>query len=301
MKKMKALIDGDLLSYEVSSCGQLKDELTGETIIKSFDSVSELLDQKIKEIVAESFSDEEPRLYLTGDEMLLYHVNRARVRNGDDIKVFTPNFRHEVAKTKPYKGNRHQEKPYHFHNLRAYMLSQYDCVVTDGIEADDLICIDMYKDKDNTICCTRDKDLRMCPGWHYGWACGKQPSFGPELVDELGRIELSSGSSKKIKGTGILFFYSQLITGDTVDNIPGLPKRGPVYAYNLLSECKSEIDCYNAVTQAYEEHYGKEAWEDVFREQVDLLWMIREINEDGSLKFYKYPEGGDLLADQKVS
>src|SRR3546814_12881302 len=69
-------------------------------------------DQKIREIVAECNSDEEPTLYLTGDEKLLYHVNRARIRGDEEALVFKPNFRHGVAKTKPYKGNRKQEKPY---------------------------------------------------------------------------------------------------------------------------------------------------------------------------------------------
>lgn len=303
---MKCLIDADLLAYEISASGQyydLEDTKRENLIIKPFDSVSEHLDQKIREIIAECNSDEEPTLYLTGDERLLYHINRMRVREGEEVKIFKPNFRKNIAKAKPYKGNRKQEKPYHFHNLRAYMLSQYDCVVTDGMEADDLICINLYEDfnhcdserKPEYICCSRDKDLRMCPGWHYGWQCGKQEQFGPTFIDELGHLEISQGTPKKLRGTGLKFFYAQLITGDTVDNIPGLPKRGPAFAYKLLAECGSEVECFKAVKQAYEEVFG-EVWEDALREQTDLLWMIRELNEDGSLKFYEWPEGG-ILSD----
>jgi 5'-3' exonuclease len=169
------------------------------------------------------------------------------------------------------------------------------------MEADDLICIDLYHDwfiykDETTIACTRDKDLRMCPGMHYGWKCGKQEQFGPIFVDELGHLELSQGSPKKLKGTGLKFFYAQLITGDVVDNIPGLPKRGPAFAYKLLSECRSEVECFKAVKQAYEEVFG-EVWENALREQTDLLWMIREINNDGTLKFYEWPIGGELSVD----
>src|SRR3546814_10232685 len=57
-------------------------------------------DLKIREIVAECNSDEEPTLYLTGDEKLLYHVNRARIRGDEEALVFKPNFRHGVAKTR---------------------------------------------------------------------------------------------------------------------------------------------------------------------------------------------------------
>lgn len=298
---MKCLIDADILSYEISSCGQYyepEDVAREHLIIKDFGSVADLLDQKIREIVAECNSDEEPTLYLTGDEKLLYHINRVRVRDGSEAKVFKPNFRVATAKSKPYKGQRRQEKPFHFHNLRAYMLSQYDCVVTDGMEADDLICVDLYHGGDGFICCTRDKDLRMCPGWHYGWKCGKQEQYGPVYIDKLGCLEISEGSPKKLRGTGLKFFFSQLITGDVVDNIPGLPKRGAVFAYSILFDCTSELQLYERVRLAYKDYYGED-YEPYLREQCDLLWMIREINEDGSLKFYEWPTGGASSADQE--
>lgn len=312
--KMKCLIDADILSYEISSCGQYyepEDVAREHLVVRDFDYVAGLLDQKIREIVAECNSDEEPTLYLTGDEHLLKHTNRDAKFKAEEIKVFTPNFRVDTAKAKPYKGTRKQEKPFHFHNLRAYMLSEYDCIVANGMEADDLICVHMTEYRKDTvwsggkpedtsvICCTRDKDLRMCPGWHYGWKCGKQEQFGPEFVDELGYLEISSSSPRKIKGTGLKFFFSQLITGDTVDNIPGLPKRGPVFAYDLLSNCTSEGELRERVGHAYEQHHGEAYW-NALREQVDLLWMIRELNEDGSLKFYEWPQGGVLSDDQEV-
>src|SRR3546814_20362432 len=55
-KIMKCLIDADLLSYEISASGQyyeLEDTAREHLIIKPFDSVSEHLDKKIREIVAE--------------------------------------------------------------------------------------------------------------------------------------------------------------------------------------------------------------------------------------------------------
>lgn len=300
---MKCLIDADILSYEISSCGQYyepEDTAKENLVIRPFDQVADLLDQKIREIIAECNSNEEPTLYLTGDEHLIKLVNNQCRWLGENARLFKPNFRHDVAKTKPYKGNRKQEKPYHFHNLRAYMLSQYDCIVTEGMEADDLICIHMFNEykmsklvaqygfNSNVICCTRDKDLRMCPGWHYGWQCGKQEQFGPILLDEFGHLELSEGKPKKLRGTGLKFFFSQLLTGDTVDNISGLPKCGPVKGFNVLNKCQTEEELFEQVRLLYSEYYGG-IWEEKLREQVDLLWMIREVNEDGSLKFYEWP------------
>src|SRR3546814_2013647 len=96
------------------------------------------------------------------------------------------------------------------------MLSEYNCVVTEGMEADDKICIDQYADilehqygEMNVISCSRDKDLRINPGLHYRWECGKQLADGPTFVTELGHLELSSGTSKKLRGSGLKFFYAQ--------------------------------------------------------------------------------------------
>src|SRR3546814_9056731 len=134
-----------------------------------------------------------------------------------------------------------------------------NCVVTEGMEADDKICIDQYADilehqygEMNVISCSRDKDLRINPGLHYRWECGKQLADGPTFVTELGHLELSSGTSKKLRGSGLKFFYAQLITGDTVDNISGLPKHGPVRAFNELSECGTEEELFAKVRS--EEH-----------------------------------------------
>lgn len=289
---MKCLIDADVLMYEIGACGQFyepEDVSRENLIIRDFDSVAELLDQRVKEIVAECWSDEEPVMYLTGDEKLFKMADRkANVIN------FKPNFRIEAAKSKVYKGQRKQEKPYHYHNLRAYTLAKYNTIVTNGIEADDAICIELYKNfksgREDVIACTRDKDLRMVPGWHYGWPCGKQEAFGPRRVTELGDLKLSD-NRKSIKGTGIKFFYAQLITGDNVDNIGGLPKGGPVLAAKL-AEFDDEASCFEFVLNLYEERCGSD-WETYLQEQSDLLWMVRELDAEGVPIRWRMPVSQD--------
>ncbi|MGL5327290.1 MAG: hypothetical protein ACRC91_21745, partial [Aeromonas sp.] len=163
----------------------------------------------------------------------------------------------------------------------------------EGYEADDLICIEQYGrlEKLDSIICSRDKDLRICPGLHFGWECGKQRQFGPERVDEIGYINLVGTKTKSIKGVGLKFFYAQMITGDAVDNIPGLPRGGPVLAYNLLEGKDTREDMERAVKAAYEVRVG-DGWEDYFLEQANLLWMCREWEEDGvTPKKFKMLEG----------
>jgi hypothetical protein len=254
---MRALIDADLLLYECSAVAEYpKDEP-----VKSFDHVIDVFKGKIREILDRTGADSYS-LYVTGDN----------------------NFRFDVAKTKPYKGNRKQEKPYHYKNIKACVLAMPECVLTEGCEADDQICIDQTED---TIICTRDKDLRMVGGNHFGWESGMQGQFGPKHIDKHGYLDLSS-NRKKISGGGMMFFYSQLLTGDSTDNIPGLKGYGDAKAYDALKDCKTEQEMFEAVQWEYEA-VMKECWQEYMLEQGQLLWMVRERDEAGELVHWTIP------------
>jgi 5'-3' exonuclease len=264
---MQCLIDGDLLLYEVAFGGQFKEETEdGEFIIvpRNFDDVAIKFDEKVTQIEAECWATEPSIVYMTGKT----------------------NFRNAIAKKKPYKGNRKQEKPFHYGNLKAYAKAMYDVRWEEGLEADDLMTIEQAL-REDTIICTRDKDLRIGEGMHFGWACGLQEQFGPLYVDKIGTLELIDG--KKIKGTGLLFFYSQIITGDTVDNIAGLPRGGPALAYKSLHGLTDEQEMFEAVSQLYKAKY-EETWEEEMLEQGQLLWMVNEL-VDGKPVMWEFPNG----------
>lgn len=255
---MTPLIDGDVLRYEVGAICE------GEDGPASFDYVEQVLRKKIADICDWAKATADPIIFLTGGT----------------------NFRNDVAVSKPYKGNRKSTKPWHWHNITAYMWNQYEVRLVEGLEADDLMAIEqcawMGSDHE-TVICTRDKDLRMVPGWHYGWECGAQREYGPLYVGRCGHIELKDHTttktkSKKLTGTGMSFFFAQVLMGDGVDNIPGLPRCGPAKAYELLTS-DPERNMWDVVVEAYEE---KGYDEEYLYEQVDLLWMVRELHEDGS-------------------
>lgn len=275
---MRPLIDADLLTYEVAFAGQMKDE-EGEVRISSFESVKDMADEKIKQICASVWATEEPVLYLTGKG----------------------NFREKVAVTKPYKGNRKSEKPFHYKNLRAYLLHAYNTILVEGMEADDAICIEQTKHLDSldTIICTRDKDLRICPGMHFGWEVSGQEQFGPERVDKLGWLKpvYKTKTNKagdeveyvaQVKGVGLKFFYAQMIMGDSTDNIPGLPKGGPILAYKTLEGLETEEDLFRAVQSLYESRLG-EGWREYMLEQGRLLHMCQELTEEGEPVMWEIP------------
>jgi hypothetical protein len=259
---MQPLIDSDVLLYECGFASEVG--WKGDGFVP-FDYAAELLDNRIANICAMVEATMPPILYLTGKT----------------------NFRTEIAKLRQYK-ERPSLKPFHYYNLKAYIKGKYDWRLTEGLEADDLMAIEQSRRPNETIICTRDKDLRAVPGWHYGWELGMQPQYGPQFVTELGELRLSS-NRKSLKGEGLLFFYSQCLTGDSVDTVPGLPKWGPVKAYELLSECPTISDAFHCVLEAYRGLYGALA-EEALLEQGRLLWMTRELDEEGKPILWQLPK-----------
>lgn len=279
---MQPLLDADILLYEIGSVGQYKDD-DGTTVYRSFEWVEDQLHKKVEEICRSVEATQPPILFLTGNERYW----------GPD--TYSPNFREELAKHKVYKGTRKSEKPFHYYNIYHYLINAFDTRVSNGCEADDLIGIEHFsrRDREDTIICTRDKDLRMVGGWQYGWECGRQPEFGPHYYTDLGEINLvrkydkyGKPSSSRIVGGGKAFFFAQLLTGDVVDNIGGLVRTGPVATYNLLSECQSEEEYLSVVKQSYLNSIGEEGWLEALQEQADLLWIGREFDEGGRVKRY---------------
>jgi len=267
-QRVKPLIDSDILRYEIAAVGEKLNKDTGEIEIADWDFIEYILDNKISDICTGAGATEPPILFLTG----------------------RGNFREALATAKTYKGTRRQNKPFHFKNIGPYLHSKYEVRLAEGCEADDLLGIEQHLSGDATIVCTRDKDLRMIPGWHYGWECGKQGEFGPVYYDSVGKIELvRTSSGNKIRGGGFAFFASQLLTGDVVDNIGGLANYGPVKTHKLLDNCTTEREYFSAVRSVYEEALG-DGWLESLTEQCHLLYILRERNEDGSLKHFNIEE-----------
>lgn len=172
----------------------------------------------------------------------------------------------------PYKGNRKDsEKPLHYYDLKQFMIDSLDAVVVDGQEADDTLGI--LGHAGTHVICTLDKDLDGVPGWHYNWKQGRLYSVSPEDADR--------------------FFYTQLLTGDSTDNIPGLYKRVGMKATQRLTapiwEMDDPADMYEYVRDVYMEGYMKvgicpddadEVIDDWLLRQGKMLWIRREEEEE---------------------
>lgn len=163
------------------------------------------------------------------------------------------NFRYDIAKTVPYKGNRKDTaKPPYYKELRDHMVKRLGAVVVEGQEADDEVAIRMSKEPDTYTLVGVDKDLLQIPGWHFN------PSKDLEqYVDEF---------------TAYKSFVTQLLTGDRTDNIPGLEGIGPKKAAKTLKDAKTKKSLLDAAFAKYQE-LGHTL--EYFTEQGQLLWLRR--------------------------
>jgi hypothetical protein len=170
------------------------------------------------------------------------------------------NYRYDIARTKPYKGNRDDaHRPTHEAAIKDHIKARWHTITTDGIEADDALGIAQCAAPANeTVIVSQDKDLTMIPGLHYDF-----------VEDEA----FSVTEEQAIKN-----FYLQLLKGDPTDNIPGLPGIGVKKAAAALEGVPAG-DWWHTVQQMYMAHSPVPDWEGYLTEMGQLLWIQRESDE----------------------
>lgn len=186
--------------------------------------------------------------------------------------------RFNVIATKPYQGQRKsKDKPPLLEPLREAMamrenwLPEFTVVMNRALEADDGMMHDAYRLKDSGVIWSDDKDLRMTPYPYFekdkGQVVGSMP-FG--YID----LKYTPSGTPKLIGQGPLFFWAQMLMGDTADNVAGLTSMdgkqcGTVAAFNALKSVGTLQDAANLVVGKYRENNQNvlpEGW---------LLWLLR--------------------------
>lgn len=271
-----ALIDGDVIRYQIGHATQRKIYKVNGQQFFSMKEVHEY-DPSIPESCCDVtiVKDIREAVFHTVEKFIL---NILEESNADDCKVFLTgegNYREEVATIRPYKGTRVSDKPLNFKLIEKYLLHKYDTIIINGAEADD--ALGWYQMKTghgpSTVICTIDKDLDCIPGLHYNWKSGKRYKVTPEEADR--------------------FFYKQLITGDSVDNIEGCPGVGEKGVDKILEGCTTPEQYYLSVLDAYVGQFKKfvkkyklscnedsvmAAAKRDMHENAHLLWIQREEN-----------------------
>lgn len=233
----KLLIDGDLFCYRSSASAENEDLSVAQYYTEK------LLDDCLLTLNAASFV-----FFLTGEN----------------------NFRFKVYPE--YKANRlNTPKPRHLPAMRQWLLEKYQAQLSDGCEADDLMAIAQTAQtaREPTIIVSLDKDMLQVPGFHYSWRIeGGTPEkrwVKEALYQEITPIQ------------GARHFYTQMLTGDTSDNIKGVAGIGKVKAAAMLAnEQLEEEDMFNIVRDSYDSDEemlmnGRCLW---LQRQPDEIWQF---------------------------
>lgn len=144
------------------------------------------------------------------------------------LKGRVPSHRHQMFSD--YKGNR-PEAPIWYKRWKPeaeqHLVESWGFACINGIEVDDAIASQKYilenlmKQEYEIIICSEDKDFNQLDGLHYN-------------PKEKTTVDIT-------KDKALLFLHSQYLTGDSTDNIKGIPGIGPAKALKLLSGVSTEM------------------------------------------------------------
>ena len=179
------------------------------------------------------------------------------------------NFRLDIAKQKPYKGNRDpSHMPVHYGAIRNYLIDTWGAQVVHNREADDEVSIrgwSGYRRKDLTVIATIDKDLDQVAGWHY---------------DYMKKVFYEVSYTDACKA-----FWRQVLSGDPGDNVPGCWRMGVDRAQRIVDDQfaagATEEDLWEAVLAEYDHSRVKIGCpyadvtnvEDIALETAQLVYM----------------------------
>lgn len=232
---MLALVDGDVFKWRWAAAGEydlftLRDDETQEVFaIRGKKKVNAALKENsnLEVLDEEHVIDPLPNVL---HSVKLSLENIQKVCGCNSPRIFLggkDNFRMEI--NPDYKSSRAgRERPYHQEEVIKYLVDQWNAEFVDGIEADDAMA--MYQTKD-TVICSPDKDMLQVPGKHYNFVNDEKICVTPK--------------------DGDFNLYTQILTGDSTDDIQGLKGIGPVKATKLLQGAKSTKDLFEKALGAW--------------------------------------------------
>lgn len=188
-------------------------------------------------------------------------------------------FRYESAFTKEYKGNRkvdytdYDGKIQDMKTVVQHIMKYYHVLIYPKLEADDVVS---FLQNENTFIYSGDKDLKQVPGWHFN-----NTVLNLEYIDEE---------------TALKTLFLQMLTGDTVDNISGLPGIGAGKAPKLINEIKTK-QLPHKVMYEFQKKFGIVDGTDMF---CEMWYMVKMRPARGEHFLTKYRQAFQLR-DQLIN
>lgn len=196
-----------------------------------------------------------------------------------------------------YKGQR-PAKPLLFEECRDFFIKKYKSrvVLSEGRETDDTVNILAWESYQKAVD-AKNRD-----------ACDVVLAFVDKDIAANSRglllnyNKLEDGVFWNHSFTQAYNFATQLLTGDSADNIPGIEKLskitkerfgikvegvGPATAKKILADCKSEVDLASRVFECYSAMYGEEeGWDERLDENGFFLYLLRHEKDEWDLNKY---------------
>jgi len=146
------------------------------------------------------------------------------------------NFRHDLARIKPYKGTRSGVKPYYYERIEKWLIEDMGAKVIEDIEVDDAICLAMFFGFNrglDYVGATTDKDANGTVG----------KLFNYDKMDEPVYIDVIQAERA---------FYTQMLTGDNIDNIQGCRQAGAgCKEAKLIASSEDVVEMFWLVANKY--------------------------------------------------
>jgi hypothetical protein len=256
-----AILDGDVFAYR--ACYHMWEERVKQANILKNDKLIIELDEegKPKPIV---FPKEIDRMFLEK----AWNNFKREVRTIVD-KLYCTDFLMAVKGDNNYRNllnpeykiNRHADptKRNEFVPvIRKLAIMEGYAIEADGREADDLMRIWAEQARaagDEYIIVTIDKDLQCIPGKLY-------------LMHKEMMIDVPEDVAMR-------HYYRQILRGDSTDNIPGIPRLGPVKAEKIIKEGLTEAECQEAVVNQYMIAYG-DKWYDMLLSNAKMIHLQKD-------------------------
>ena len=176
------------------------------------------------------------------------------------------NFRYDVFAD--YKANRDRSlTPAGLTEIRDAMLEEFNGIICDGYEADDLVVFLREKYPEKYLLVAIDKDvLNSVEGRHFNY-----------YESSLYNIDMKWMEVDRL--TSLIWRYKQTLMGDKTDNIIGLKGIGPKKAEKILVGCFSHRDLWIAVCEAYESK-GRTKDEALMNLNLVDMKLLRQNGED---------------------